>query len=534
MRQGSWLLVLAILATPAAAAPPPASPPAVKHRKELRADARKFAQQFAFLTDQVARQYFRPVPREDLLDAGVAALYRHARKAPPRDLKAQLRQAASLTAMLRTQAVNAPDDGPPTDPLEKLLIRLREELGEVEDLSATQAMLLACKALPRLLDPHSGLVTAEEQRRNAGLDNESIGVGLTFKDALTPGPLVIDVVQPGSPGQRLGLKPGDVITRVEGAPVEKASPAHLLALRGTRVEDDLALPLHPDAKPTGPKVDVPNVVKVHYRRGSENDERTATLLRERHRPETVLGVRRRDDNAWDWWVDEKARLAHVRVTSLSRGTADDVRDTLVLLREEKLRGLILDLRWCPGGYLNEAVEIAELFLGTCVIATIKNRGREDTVYRSTSAGKHRDFAVVVLVNGETSGGAELIAAALQDQKRAVVVGQRTLGKASVQTPLTVGVEGTGFKLTSGTFVRPGGINLHRFPESTPDDHWGVVPDVDARVSADLGKRLKGWWIQQSLRPARSAERLPLDARRADPQQMLAEEALRRSVDAKSR
>src|SRR5262249_58851975 len=126
------------------------------------------------------------------------------------------------------------------------------------------------------------------------------------------------------------------------------------------------------------------------------------------------------------------------------------------LAERKVRGLILDLRWCPGGYLNEAVEVADLFLGAGVVATVKSRGREDTVYRSTDGGKFRDCPVVVLVNGETSGGAELIAAALQDHKRACVVGQRTLGKASVQTPLAVGVEGTGFKLTSGTFVRPAG------------------------------------------------------------------------------
>src|SRR5262249_14493934 len=141
----------------------------------------------------------------------------------------------------------------------------------------------------------------------------------------------------------------------------------------------------------------------------------------------------------------------------------------------------------------------------------------------------RGCPVVVLVNGETSGGAELIAAALQDHKRACVVGQRTLGKASVQTPLAVGVEGTGFKLTSGTFVRPAGKNLHRFPDSKAEDFWGVLPDEDARLSPELGKRLKGWWTLMSLRPGRSRERLALDDPRADPQPQLALAALRRRV-----
>jgi carboxyl-terminal processing protease len=190
---------------------------------------------------------------------------------------------------------------------------------------------------------------------------------------------------------------------------------------------------------------------------------------------------------------------------------------------------VLDLRWCPGGYLNEAVEVADLFLGNGTIATIKNRGREDTVYRGSDENQFRKLSLVVLVNGETSGGAELIAAALQDHGRGKVVGQRTLGKASVQTPLAVGIEGFGFKLTSGTFVRPSGKNLHRFPDSAGDADWGVVPDEDARLSPDLGKRLKQWWVVQGLRPARASDRLPLDDPRADPQQIAALVLLRKQT-----
>src|SRR5262249_50252607 len=197
---------------------------------------------------------------------------------------------------------------------------------------------------------------------------------------------------------------------------------------------------------------------------------------------------------------------------LGRGTADELRGVVAGLKDAKMRGLVLDLRWCPGGYLNEAVESADAFLGTGVIATVKARNREDSVYRSTDANKLRGFPLVVLVNGDTSGGAELIAAALHDHKRAVVAGQRTLGKASVQTPLHLGLEGVGLKLTSGTFQRPSGKNLHRFPESTLNDDWGVRPDVGAefRLSAELGRRLRDWWHLQSLRPGASRERLPLD------------------------
>ncbi len=533
MRQGRWLIVVAALASAAHAAPPPATPRPAKDRKELRAESRKYAQQLGHLTEQISQSYVRPVPREDLLEAALVALYQAARRSPPRDLKAQVRQAVSLSSTLRAQSGGiggeelSSVDGPPADPVEKLLARLREEVGEAEALRGQNPLLLSCKALTRVLDPYSGVVTAEEQRRAVGLDGENVGVGLEFKEALLPGPLVVEAVHAGGPAQRVGLRPGDVITRLDGDPVAKAPPPKILALRSTSAPDDTPRLAQPNAE--APPPELPRVVEVTYRRPGEDGERTATLLRERYRAETVHGVRRRDDNCWEWFADEKARLAVVRVTCLARGTSEELREALAGLREQKVRGVVLDLRWCPGGYLNEAVEVADLFLGACVLATVKNRSREDTVYRSTSEGKYRDFALVALVNGETSGGAELIAGALQDQKRAVVVGQRTLGKASVQTPLALGLEGVGFKLTSGTFVRPGGKNLHRFPESTPSDDWGVRPDEDARLSPELGRRLKEWWQLQSLRPARSAERLPLDDSRADPQLLLALEVLARAA-----
>jgi carboxyl-terminal processing protease len=233
-------------------------------------------------------------------------------------------------------------------------------------------------------------------------------------------------------------------------------------------------------------------------------------------------------------LDRRDRLAVIRLTSLSRGSADELRGVLQGLREQKVRGLVLDLRWCPGGYLNEAVEVADLFLGNGVVATERSRGQQDTVYRSTEAGKFRDFPLVVLVNGDTSGGAELITAALQDHHRAVVVGQRTRGKGSVQMPLPVGVPGVALKLTRGSFLRPSGKNLHRFPDSGPGDDWGVLPDQDFRLSPQLGQRLKEWHLLHALRPAASRERLALDDPTADTQRRAAIDCLRKRLQRKTR
>jgi hypothetical protein len=121
----------------------------------------------------------------------------------------------------------------------------------------------------------------------------------------------------------------------------------------------------------------------------------------------------------------------------------------------------------------------------------------------------------------------LIAAALKDHERARVAGQRSFGKASVQTPIHLGLPYTGMRLTSGTFLRPNGKNLHRFPESKPADDWGVCPDADleCRLSPDANRALKEAWLLQTLRPGPSRERLLLDDPDVDVARQLAAEAL---------
>jgi carboxyl-terminal processing protease len=538
MRAYLFVWVLALGVSVVMAAPRPQAPSSPKDRKQLRADSRRFAGQVNNLIEQIVAQYVRPVPREALLEAALVGLFQAARKPAPHDLRRQVRQAVEMSTILQTRSVEGVTAAsrPVQDPREKLLAALRESIGRPEALQGQDAVLICCKAMARLLDPHSGIVSAEEQRRAVGLDEESLGCGLEVRDVLAGGPLVIEAVQLGSSAQRAGLRPGDQITRIDDQPAAKASPQKLLALRNQRPAADATPMIPPPPGTAGEErprdVEPPRSFRVSYRRPGEKKERQATLMRERFRPETVLGVRRRDDNGWSWWIDEKARLAHVRLIALGRGSSEELRGVLASLKDHKAAGIILDLRWCPGGYLNEAVDVADLFLGNATIATVKSRNREDTVYRSTEHGKFCDFPVVVLVNGDTSGGAELVAAALQDHRRATVAGQRTRGKASVQTPLPIGLDGMGFKLTTGTFQRPSGKNLHRFPDSGDGDDWGVRPTEDCRLSAELGKRLGQWWRLASLRPADSCERLELDDPRADPQRLSALEVLRKKVKGK--
>jgi carboxyl-terminal processing protease len=264
------------------------------------------------------------------------------------------------------------------------------------------------------------------------------------------------------------------------------------------------------------------------RRAGVQEPWQVKLERQTFRPETVLGVIRHDNNAWDYWIDRRRKIAHVRIAGLASGTAMELRQVVAGLKDEGLRGILLDLRWCPGGFLNEALDVAQLFLGECTVASVKSRLQGEDTYRSVrDESKVLDVPLVVLVNAETSGGAELIAAALQDNGRARIAGQRTRGKASIQTTVGLPVPSTGLKLTSGTFLRPSGKNLHRFPDSKPGDDWGVRPDpgLEVRTSAALSRQLKEWWLLQTLRPGPSREALPLDDPHADPQRHAALQAL---------
>jgi len=523
-----WLAMVGLLiaGSQAEAAPEPVPRPVPTDRQTLRAEAKQFARQLRALCNQIATNYIREIRREELLEAGLRGVYEAARCQPPRDLGSRIRQAVSLASLLEGSRSDAAlGGGSLACPIEPLLEQLREQIGQPPALAEQNALIVACKAISRLLDPHSGLVTAQEQRRSVGLDQECEGIGLEFDDPLGLASLRIERVQAGSPAQRAGLRPGDLIVEIDGQAVAKASPAQVLALQSQPVQDEgLVLARPGGAEESAPAL--PRMVRVVYRRG-ESAPRSAELFRERYRPETVLGVRRRDDNRWNYLLDEKEHLACIRLSSLSRGSADQLREVVKRLRDHGMRGLILDLRWCPGGYLNEAVAAADTFLGQGIIASVRYRNRPTDIYRSTAEGKLEGFPLVVLINHETSGGAELIAAALQDHRRAVLIGQRTLGKGSVQTPISLGLDGIGFKLTSGTFLRASGKNLHRWPDSQATDDWGVRPDEEVRISPELSHRYRTWWLLQTLRPARDTERLPLDDPQADIQQQAALRLLRK-------
>ncbi len=496
---------LLILCANLTAAPVPAGGPrlAAAAREQLHAEALNYAHQLLGVVNQVALSYYRPVPRAELFHAALSGLYAAARRPVPATLRADLKRLDDVA-------------------LVNFLARARESLGPCAELHEHAALLASCRALMRSLDAYCAVVT-EDRRTDLPWGDQPVGIGLELEDNVGAGPLRVRKVHPGGPAQKAGLRPGDVITHIDARPVKEgttSAQASGLLHRGGPAFD------------SGPDADVldappPRPVRLTVaRRGGE--PRPVVLEPQGGRPESVLGALRRDNNAWDYLADRANGVAHVRITGLNRGTADELAGVLARLDNEGARGLVLDLRWCPGGFLDEAVGVAGLFLDDgALVTTIKGRDDRETPYRNSQPRRYLRLPLVVLVNGQTSGGAELIAAALQDHGRAPVAGQRTRGKATVQTALYANIPGASLRLTSGEFVRKGGKNLHRRPESRPRDDWGVrpAPALECRLSTGLERQLKEWWEQQTLRPGASNHLLPLDDPAEDPQRQAAVRAV---------
>jgi C-terminal peptidase prc len=495
----------------------------------LRAEAVNYAHLILNYIAFIELQYIRPVASVDLAEAALAGLYEAARQPFPAALKADLQR-------LRDDSQRADSD------LLSLLIRAREQLGQNEALRAHRDVLVSLQALPRVMDPHSGLTAPQdagylekpEGVAATGLEFADVMVPvftgfapggglmrsdlmLTYRSAGTTGPARIRTVIPGSPAQRSGLRPGDLIVKLNGQPPEAPVFADLLRR---------LLPPQP-----GVPMDPPTGLRLTLLRPGRSEPLEVALTAAPFRSETVFGARRNADGSWEFSLSPTDRIGYVRLGSITENGSDsEFSEALRSLRRQAVRGLVFDLRWCPGGSLRAAANITHLLLPEgAPIASQRNRhGQIDPVVPTLRAAPYLEFPIVVLIGSETTGGGELIAAALQDNGRAVIAGQRTAGKGSVQSLEMKQHYGIPFKITSWTFTRPSGKNLQRFPDSKPTDDWGVRPDAgrELPLTAESGRKLKEQWIMFQLRPGNSTEALPLDDPENDPQRHTAVQILR--------
>jgi carboxyl-terminal processing protease len=354
--------------------------------------------------------------------------------------------------------------------------------------------------LDALHDPYSAYY---DDRKLAELDRNiqgkltGIGVQLEMKDGL---PRVISPM-PGSPALKAGLRPGDVIDEVDGKPIRGVElnevVKRIVGEAGTVVR-----------------------LKVGHSDGSAEE---LVVTRGAVTIPSVRGFRYDADGRPDFLLDPGHGIGYVTIGSFGPDTAGELKAALDGLTGRGMKGLILDLRACPGGLMSAAVDTAKLFLSKGTIVTVRGRDGDVKSITAEGAAPAADVPLVVLADGTTSSSAEIVAGSLKGNDRAVVVGSRTLGKGSIQTIVKLKDGGGAIRLTSAYYELPGVGKIDRREGETS---WGVDPSdgyyvpVEGKALDDLFRKRRERERVGAPAPAAAGGRVTpesIEADHADPQ-----------------
>ena len=333
------------------------------------------------------------------------------------------------------------------------------ERNYVKDVSRRELMEAAIEGVLTKLDPYSSYINPDDLGKfKTSVESQFGGIGIQVgmeRDQLKViSPLV------GTPAYRAGITSGDSIVEIEGKPTTGISLDE--AVRRLKGE-------------TGTSV---KLTVIHP---GSTEKKTVTVTREVIHVETVMGDRRKADDSWDFMLDHDKHIGYIRLTAFSRDTTEDLKKALDQLKKEGLKGLVIDLRFNPGGLLTAAIEISDLFVAEGRIVSTQGRNTKERTWEAVDEGTYKDFPMVLLVNKYSASASEIVSACLQDHKRAVIIGERTWGKGSVQNVIELEGGKSALKLTTAGYRRPNGHNIHRFPDSKDSDEWGVMPNSGMEV-----------------------------------------------------
>ncbi|MFO0903131.1 MAG: S41 family peptidase [Pirellulales bacterium] len=417
--------------------------------------------------------------------------------------KAQDAAAGDKEAAPAKEASAAAEEKSKRDQEELELLRLlvdtldQVERNYVKDVSRRELYEAAIRGLLTKLDQHSNYIPPSELESFRGsVESEFGGIGIQV--TIEGGRLIVISPIVGTPAYRAGIQAGDWISAIDGKSTREITIDEAVKRMKGRL---------------GTKV---QVTVVHARNG---ESETLSIERDTVRVETVLGDRRKSDDSWDYFLDRDKKIGYLRITTFGRHTTQEVRKAIKQLTADGLRGLVIDLRFNPGGLLTSAIEISDLFVSQGRIVSTVGRNVPEQVVYATEEGTYADFPIAVLVNRFSASASEIVAACLQDHERAVVVGERTWGKGSVQNIIELEGGKSALKLTTAGYQRPNGRNIHRFEGATDEDEWGVKPNQAYEVKLSEAE-LRQWLDDRQARDIvrqRDAEEAP----RADADKQLA-------------
>jgi len=310
------------------------------------------------------------------------------------------------------------------------------------------------------LDPFTTYVPpAQRESFDRLLEGTFKGVGIQINQTEKG---EVEVVSPidGSPAFKAGVLPGDVILKVNGESIE-----------GLRLPDVI--------RKIGGELGASVELTVRHLDGSQE---TLKMRREEIVMPTVSGFERATDNRWNFYVSKDPKIAYIRMSQFTPSSYDTIKGILTDLLNDGMKGLILDLRWNPGGQLDQAVQLVDLFLADGTIVSTKGARRPEKIERAVEPGTLPWFPMIVLVNEHSASASEIVAGSLLDNRRAAVLGERTYGKGSVQELIPLEGNNGELKLTVAYYYLPSGRLVHRKKGA---ETWGVEPQIHVAMDEKI-------------------------------------------------
>jgi len=357
------------------------------------------------------------------------------------------------------------------------------EANYVRPVSRRELLENALEGMLQSLDQHSSFInTSEWKQFRKQIEGKFGGIGIQVGVDAETGRLRVIAPMVGTPAYEAGVLAGDQIMEIDGTSTEGMSP--------DKAVDVL----------TGPPGTEVKLSLLHE--GTEQAE-TVAIHRAIIEVPSVLGDHRGANDQWEFLIDKDKKIGYVRISSFIQNTADELHKALDQLKEEGVKGLILDLRDNPGGLLSAAVEISDLFLEKGKVVSTEGRNTIPKSYLAQKDSPYEELPLVVLINQNSASASEIVSAALQDNQRATIIGQRSYGKGSVQNILELEDGSSVLKLTVASYHRPNGDNIHRFRDSKSTDKWGVSPNPGMEVKLTPSEYVK-WFVGRRDRDLKSA------------------------------
>ena len=325
-----------------------------------------------------------------------------------------------------------------TDRFRRVFEFLEANLGGESDLDLRDVEYAAVNGMLRTLDPHTSLLTPdvfEEMRMSTHGEFGGLGIVISIRD----GHLTVIRPMPNTPASRGGLERGDRIVKIDAESTLNMPLAEAVSrLRG---------------EPGSP-------VDVWFTRAS------GTTWSAPRRVRLVRAIIHIESVEHRMLADN---IGYVKVSGFQGNTTEDLQRALVALHRENMRGLVLDLRGNPGGLLDQAVRMADLFLSSGpIVSTDARDSRNRDQKFARPEGTEPNYPIIVLINGGSASASEIVAGALKNHNRALVIGQTSFGKGSVQV-LQNFEDGSALKLTIAQYLTPGEISIQGV---------GIVPDIN--------------------------------------------------------